>query len=429
MTEMDLNQARINVIRIKMWLRKRKSPDSTLRSDADDGEWITTENNHRVHLNENGVPDKGNPHVLEAMNGGQKKGVVNGKDISKTYNGEPNIKAVVHAQGFDGPPNVVSDEEFDAAVKASGFVAQRVYTATSQEILDEYRESLYEGEWYIECSEGESRYGQGMYTVSNDEGQITPAMEKSIRIYTARYLDEQGDDEQFYYVETMTLAPDAKIAEHSELAKEWKDHFSAWEDEDEYEAAQEHVRAEFDREMTEKYGKAYTEYLAWKETPESYVHYGLNAKGSETEQWNRIKAKEETWLAKFGKDRDIIQSPKKELRARFEKYEGEVFKDARELHKKFGDINAYATACGYDAVKVGGIRKGAPDRYTMVLNRTKLIIRDGRNRKDERGDDAGGKGRIVFRPGKNGVIDAVRDGKVIGHVRTHDGQVDMPDKK
>ena len=42
-----------------------------IRADANDeeGRWITTENNHKVHLNEEGEPDKGNPHVIAAMNG------------------------------------------------------------------------------------------------------------------------------------------------------------------------------------------------------------------------------------------------------------------------------------------------------------------------------------------------------------------------
>lgn len=41
------------------------------RLDADDnkGQWITTENGHKVHLNEEGEPDKGNPRVVAAMNG------------------------------------------------------------------------------------------------------------------------------------------------------------------------------------------------------------------------------------------------------------------------------------------------------------------------------------------------------------------------
>lgn len=36
-------------------------------ADDDKGRWITTENGHHIHLNEEGKPDKGNPHVIEAM--------------------------------------------------------------------------------------------------------------------------------------------------------------------------------------------------------------------------------------------------------------------------------------------------------------------------------------------------------------------------
>ncbi|MBO6267724.1 MAG: hypothetical protein J6N19_01100, partial [Clostridium sp.] len=43
----------------------------TQRHDAadDDGRWVTTENDHHVHINEEGVPDKGNPYVLATMRG------------------------------------------------------------------------------------------------------------------------------------------------------------------------------------------------------------------------------------------------------------------------------------------------------------------------------------------------------------------------
>jgi len=46
-----------------------KGWENRTRNDASDeeGRWITTENNHKVHLNEEGVPDKGNPHVIEVM--------------------------------------------------------------------------------------------------------------------------------------------------------------------------------------------------------------------------------------------------------------------------------------------------------------------------------------------------------------------------
>lgn len=39
------------------------------RMDDREGRWVTTENNHKVHIGGNGEPDKGNPRVLEMMTG------------------------------------------------------------------------------------------------------------------------------------------------------------------------------------------------------------------------------------------------------------------------------------------------------------------------------------------------------------------------
>lgn len=40
--------------------------------DAFKDAWITTENNHKVHVGDDGNPDKGNPHVLAAIEGAMK---------------------------------------------------------------------------------------------------------------------------------------------------------------------------------------------------------------------------------------------------------------------------------------------------------------------------------------------------------------------
>ena len=40
-----------------------------VRFDEDGGRWVTTEEGHRVHINSEGEPDKGNPHVIEKMSG------------------------------------------------------------------------------------------------------------------------------------------------------------------------------------------------------------------------------------------------------------------------------------------------------------------------------------------------------------------------
>ena len=57
----------------KWMISKTRVDEADFRSDADDdeGRWVTTENDHKVHLNEEGVPDKGNPHVLKAMTSGE----------------------------------------------------------------------------------------------------------------------------------------------------------------------------------------------------------------------------------------------------------------------------------------------------------------------------------------------------------------------
>ena len=52
--------------RIRERLAERKNIH--IRKDADDdGRWITTENGHHVHINAEGEPDKGNPHVVDKM--------------------------------------------------------------------------------------------------------------------------------------------------------------------------------------------------------------------------------------------------------------------------------------------------------------------------------------------------------------------------
>ena len=53
---------------------RQDSADDEWNIDVDDdGRWITTENGHKVHLNEEGDPDKGHPKVIEKMTSGGDK--------------------------------------------------------------------------------------------------------------------------------------------------------------------------------------------------------------------------------------------------------------------------------------------------------------------------------------------------------------------
>ena len=47
--------------------REDASLGDAFKATYEKGQWVTTENNHKLYISENGEPTKGNPHVLEAI--------------------------------------------------------------------------------------------------------------------------------------------------------------------------------------------------------------------------------------------------------------------------------------------------------------------------------------------------------------------------
>lgn len=142
--------------------------------------------------------------------------VVNGENIFETWERREDefafeIEDIINAQGFDGLPRVVSAEEFEKAVQESNFIAQRTYSAPSQKILDEYRDQLYNGKWYVDCSTGGAAYGKGMYAAYSNGTTVTEYMEREMAGYGA----SRGIE--YNYVETFTLTQDAKIITPDEI--------------------------------------------------------------------------------------------------------------------------------------------------------------------------------------------------------------------
>lgn len=142
--------------------------------------------------------------------------IANGNDLSGKFTRREDqfdflIEDVINAQGFDGVPQVVSSEEFDRAVSESNFIAQRVYSAPDQETLDLYRNQLYNGKWYVDCSNGGAAFGKGMYAVYNNGTVVNEYMEREMNGYRVRRGAEHS------YTETFTLVPDAKTITPNEL--------------------------------------------------------------------------------------------------------------------------------------------------------------------------------------------------------------------
>lgn len=258
--------------------------------------------------------------------------IINGKDISATWKRRPDqfdfeIEDIINAQGFDGKPRVVSAEEFDKAVKAAnngnGFIAQRTYSAPDQETLDAYRDQLYNGKWYVDCSTGGAQYGQGMYCAADYNGQLTDGIKSEMGHYQ-ELNRERGNS--FAYTETLTLDPSAKIINFDMVRPEYL------------------LRQAKDLYSDEKNSKL-TKLL---EKLDTEVHSGKPI---------------------YGTVQKIVKNTgSNELEKIFDEYVA-----VPAFGKPKHDAGSIATMLGYDAINAEG--HGQSGSYTVILNRTKVIIK------------------------------------------------------
>ena len=413
---------------------------------------------------EDGGPGSGNHNHMGRPGkiGGSSPGngsrkAVSGSDISKSYSGKGDIKSVIHTQGFDGLPKVVAKSEFDEAVKRSGFIAQRTYSASSQKVLDAYRNHLYNGEWYVECAVGGAQYGQGMYCASDYTGVLTDGIKQEMKHYQEKYrglgkdrpknewtteaktalenagysgdqclkyaeayhdndknklksLSEAAPEgqaeeiegilggvkrkaEQPYYTETLTLDPSAKVVKYRDIERAYTGRV----DSEAYNKVQVNYAEEKFAEAAEKYGEKALPFLR-------YSYGGFDVPWEEYS--DACKA--------LGNDvcRDLSRQARK-IRAgaikEADEYSKRIEEEAEKIQSKYEDIGSYAAALGYDAINAEG--HGASGSYTVILNRSKTIILRNSDRVDAEDDP-----EITFRIGKNDIIEAVQDGMVIGWV-------------
>lgn len=132
-------------------------------------------------------------NMLHASKAGKKPAAtawkaVEGKDITKDFKWDKEkfpheINAVIHQQGFDGKPKIVSSEEFDRIVKENpdSPLLFRSYTAPDKETLAAYDKQLEGGDWYVDCGTGGAQYGQGMYCAGVYNHKDNPYWQYGVR--------------------------------------------------------------------------------------------------------------------------------------------------------------------------------------------------------------------------------------------------------
>lgn len=369
-----------------------------------------------------------NEHAATPRAGAGSHTVAQGRDIVGKWKRRADqfdfeIEDVMAAQGYDGVPRLVDADEFDEMVKQAnggqGFIAQRSYTGTNKEVADEYRRMLYEGKWYVDCSTGGAQYGQGMYCAADYTGKLTDGIRAEMAHYTnignsrnpakswasfdagrkkleiQKALDRMGvsdDDrelvsyalydavwpgglpdvgniydlveegydladkyggirkerayltrlreESVTHVETLTLDPSARIVTYSQAMAE--------KNADQAVLANTLKKTRTEQMISEgELGGPDADYVKWKlgladDRPKSALTY-------DEEDLNEF-------VEYVSEDLTGYLSRSDELR------------ELREMN-----IGSWAAAKGYDAINAEG--HGASGSYTVVLNRTKLIIK------------------------------------------------------
>ena len=273
-----------------------------------------------------------------------KHAIVNGKDVSESFVRRKDkfkfeIEDIIDAQGFSGKPRVVPAKEFDDFVKESKFVAQRTYSAESKEILDEYRRMLYDGKWYVDCGTGGAQYGQGMYCAADYTGKLSKGILEEMKHYQELGV-ERGAAK--HYTETLTLDKTAKIIKYTD------------------------IKEEYDIYLEKAYKNALNSVL---EGSSNILQTLLELE---------YKRKQVDFYEKARYD-DSIKSYKKMLKQLRPQEHKKLNAYKKQVDKKFEEssiqnIGSYAAARGYDAINAVG--HGESGSYTVVLNRTKLIIKE-----------------------------------------------------
>lgn len=348
--------------------------------------------------------------------------IAEGRDISGEWQRRPDqydfeIEDVMAAQGFDGLPRVVSKEEFEAAVKAAndgnGFIAQRTYVAGDQETLDMYRDMLYNGKWYVDCGTGGAQYGQGMYCAADYSGQLTQGIQNEMHHYqdiNSQRLSKDLDREKVLDKVLHQLSKDGVDQNTADTIVKIIDVNVYGADYD-----RRSLLSSLDRNAKTKVAE-FTDLITFgdfaKASPVSYIEtltLDPSAKIISYDDAYKLRSDYESkfkdskitnFINTFSGDERYVAA--RETRTKIDGLEiSEIIRKAKEYEKKNGpdaydklaeivsakrneiedewysygrklDEGAVAVLYGYDAINAEG--HGESGSYTVILNRTKLII-------------------------------------------------------
>ena len=142
---------------------------------------------------------------------------VDGKNLVTSFKRDKDnfvheIEDVMHQQGFDGVPKVVSNAEFEKFKNANpnSPLFYRSYAAADADQLQDFDDMLEKGKWYVDCGQGGHQYGQGMYVIRADRADVDSGRIAGVMNEMSHYRRINEDRQRNMNVSA--LAPDGYAA-------------------------------------------------------------------------------------------------------------------------------------------------------------------------------------------------------------------------
>lgn len=243
------------------------------------------------------------------------------------------IEDIPNMQGFDGLPKIAkSEKEFYDLVSKDHFIAERTISSDNAKDIEEWYQQLLTGDFYVKCTTGGYQYGRGLYCAADyTKGTID-------------YKDFLHEINQYSWnrknVKTiwMSVDPSANIINNDDIQNEYA---ISW--------------------LKNKYPEKLVDIDKLNTKQKELRNFNITwdvVTGIPTEEYSNLKAEVNRLRNEVGYNDGII-------------YTNRRCKGNDGRH----DLGVLASELGYDAINAKG--HGSTGSYTVILNRTKLIIYDG----------------------------------------------------
>ena len=120
--------------------RDKRMDDRGMRWDDEEGRWVTTEKKHKIHINSEGEPDKGNPHVLEVMK-------IGGKGTGRNVKGKVGNKRTNYRNVQNSARNRFTGSDYVGFLKESQFGKEKDAPTMEDDMKRQGYEMNGEGRW------------------------------------------------------------------------------------------------------------------------------------------------------------------------------------------------------------------------------------------------------------------------------------------